>query len=291
MSAYSRRIFVHLAYLDDSTLKRKKPKWQVMSGIIIEDKKFKLTEMGVSIVPEMLMPAERMEQFEEFHACELYGGHGVFEGIEQDIRFSAIERLLGMIELLELPIVYGAVDLVRLSTEIYASANPPDICFRACLDGINSWAEQDTAKQIHAKLGNHIENYSTENMTPHVLDGLLNRLVILVVDECDKNIRETLHKSYRSLRPPRNVTTISNFHDDMYFGDSRYSIGIQLADLCSYFIARHLEGDQETEHFYELIHPHVCSSQVHPLLPAKQVEGDDGLAGTIVASEALTDGE
>lgn len=282
---------MHLAYLDDSTLKRKKPKWQVMSGIIIEDKKFKLTEMGVSIVPEMLMPAERMEQFEEFHACELYGGHGVFEGIEQDIRFSAIERLLGMIELLELPIVYGAVDLVRLSTEIYASANPPDICFRACLDGINSWAEQDTAKQIHAKLGNHIENYSTENMTPHVLDGLLNRLVILVVDECDKNIRETLHKSYRSLRPPRNVTTISNFHDDMYFGDSRYSIGIQLADLCSYFIARHLEGDQETEHFYELIHPHVCSSQVHPLLPAKQVEGDDGLAGTIVASEALTDGE
>jgi hypothetical protein len=46
----------------------------------------------------------------------------------------------------------------------------------------------------------------------------------------------------------------------MYFGDSKYSIGIQIADLCSYFIARRLAGDSETEHFYKMIEPQIISA-------------------------------
>lgn len=259
---------MHLAYLDDSNLKRKKPKWQVMSGIIIEDKAFKLTETGVAIVPELLMPADKLPQFEEFHACELYGGHGIFEGIDQDLRFEAIGRLLATISFADASIVYGAVDLPKLHNEVYGSADPADICFRICVDGIRSWAEQDIQSRLTAKLGDNIENYRLEHMTPHVVDGILEELVILIVDECDKKIRETLQQSYRNLRPPRNAAKdkpFSHLHDDMYFGDSRYSIGIQLADLCSYFIARHLEGDDETENFYEMIHQHIAYSQIRPL--------------------------
>jgi hypothetical protein len=270
-----KRKFVHLAYLDDSNIKRKKPKWQVMSGVIIEDKIFKLTEVGVAIVPELLMPAERMSQFEEFHACELYGGHGVFDGIDQDLRFEAIERLLATIKFAEIPIVYGAVDLTRLHSEFYASADPADICFRICLEGIDFWAEEDINSKLHAKLGDNIENYKLENVTPHVVNGLLEELVIVIVDECDKKVRDTLQQSYRGLRPPRNVARdkpFSHFHDDMYFGDSRYSIGIQLADLCSYFIARHLDGDNETESFYEMIHPHIVYSKIRPPIPTEEAD-------------------
>jgi hypothetical protein len=50
----------------------------------------------------------------------------------------------------------------------------------------------------------------------------------------------------------------------MYFGDSRHSLGIQLADLCSYFIARHLDGDVEIRGFYDLISPHIVSANTHP---------------------------
>jgi hypothetical protein len=62
--------------------------------------------------------------------------------------------------------------------------------------------------------------------------------------------------NYMSIRP----SSLPFVHDDMYFGDSKFSIGIQIADLCSYFIAGHLEGDSEKEHFYKLIDPQIISA-------------------------------
>jgi hypothetical protein len=79
-------------------------------------------------------------------------------------------------------------------------------------------------------------------------------------------------KPFRTLRgatttSPGPGNELLHFHDDMYFGDSRYSIGIQLADLCAYFLARHLEGDLEIQGFYEMVSPHIVFSQVHPNVP------------------------
>jgi len=42
------RLFMYLAYLDDSDTKSKRRKWQVMAGVLIEDRYFKLTESGMS---------------------------------------------------------------------------------------------------------------------------------------------------------------------------------------------------------------------------------------------------
>ena len=114
-------------------------------------------------------------------------------------------------------------------------------------------------------------------MSLHIVDGLLCELILVVVDECDKKIKDTLHRSFRSLRPQRRANDDSPytvFHDDMYFGDSRYSIGIQLADLCSYFIGRHLAGDEEIAPFYEMIQPHIVFSEVHPPLQVPIIEDD-----------------
>jgi len=277
---------VHLAYLDDSDTKAKELKWQVMSGVIIEAKQFKLAEIAVSTIPELLMPAEKLSQFEEFHACELYGGYGVFAGIDQERRFDAISRLLWLIEMAGLHVVYGAVDLDKLRNEIYASADALDIAFRICVRGIDGWATQHVESQVTDKLGDNAENYTIERMIPHIFEGVMDELVILIVDECDTKIKSTLQKSFRSLRPqrkpPHTTAPFNNFHDDMYFGDSRYSIGIQLADLCSYFIARHLSGDGEIDNFYEMIEPHIVYSQIHP--PLKQ----GNLAKEIIAPKEAT---
>ena len=259
---------MHLAYVDDSDTKAKNVKWQVMSAVLIEDKSFKLAEIGVSIVPEELMPAGRIDEFQEFHACELYGGHGVFAGIDQEIRFQAIERLLATINMLDMPVIYGAVDLPRLQQECYASADPVDIGFRTCVKGIMEWADAHVQLKLSKQLGEKVENYTLEKMTPHLVSGILEELVILITDECDKAIRHTLQKSFRELRPAYRASNQMNYlHDDMYFGDSRYSIGIQLADLCSYFIARHLSGDVEVEGFYNMIEPNIVYSLIHPPLP------------------------
>jgi Protein of unknown function (DUF3800) len=61
-----------------------------------------------------------------------------------------------------------------------------------------------------------------------------------------------------------NLDESTYFHDDMYFGDSKYSIGIQLADLCAFFIAKHLEKKPEAEGFYGLISSQIVFSKAHP---------------------------
>ena len=57
---------------------------------------------------------------------------------------------------------------------------------------------------------------------------------------------------------------MANIHDSMYFGNSKDSIGIQLADLSSYLIARHLEQDSSTEDFYNRIQDRIVYFKVEP---------------------------
>jgi hypothetical protein len=247
---------VLLAYLDDSDTKAKQIRWQVMSAVIIRDDAFKMAKMAMSTIPERLMGLEKLAEFKEFHACELYGGYGPFQGIDQERRFEAISHLLALLQEMDITIVYGAVDLDALQKEVYGSADPVDVCFRKCLSGIRAWARELVDGQVLTALGDKAENYTVPRMAEVSLPHLLNNLVILIVDDCDAKTKSVLQQSFRSSRPPLS-TLLDCFHDDIYFGDSRYSIGIQLADMCSYFIARHLEGNAQIDCFYQVIEPRI----------------------------------
>ena len=50
----------------------------------------------------------------------------------------------------------------------------------------------------------------------------------------------------------------------MYFGDSKFSLGIQLADLCAFFIAKHLEKNTAAEGFYQMIADKIVFSKTYP---------------------------
>jgi hypothetical protein len=222
------RSFVHLAYLDDS--KSKGGRWQVLSAVIVQDHNFSTCELLSSVIVEDLMPQERIDKFEEFHTCELFGGFGVFEGIDQPKRFEAIERVLGLLTM-PLAVVYGAVDSKLLSQELFGSANPIDIGFRICAEGINKWVSSrfiDHLEKLNTgKPGEDLELYVTN---PH--------LGLLIMDDCDKDTKNTLQRSFRTLRPrvrPLRESKLSSIHDDMYFGDSRFSVGIQLAGYVQLF--------------------------------------------------------
>lgn len=85
------------------------------------------------------MPEDRREKFAEFHACELYGGYGPFEGIEQEARFGAITALLSNLNLHDFKVAYGAVNLKRLHNSPFGSASPQDVAFRRCVLGTTQW--------------------------------------------------------------------------------------------------------------------------------------------------------
>lgn len=244
---------MYLAYLDDSDTKSKTKALQVMAGVIIEDRAFTSLDCVMEIIRgELIALIPEGKLFEEFHASELYGGYGPFDGVDQEKRFEVIEKLLLCLKIANLSVVWGAVDTIALRNELFASADPLDMCFRICLTGIKSWLD-----------GKIIGTGELDAMVV----GWLQELVILVADDCDSKAKAILSKSYRNQRlgsamSPTNQ--LRHFHDDMYFGDSRYSIGIQLADLCAYFIARQLEGDIEIQGFYDMLAPYVVFSGTHP---------------------------
>jgi len=257
---------VYLVYLDDSETKQKDRKFQVMSAVIIKDEHFIDVELAMGLDLGNLLPQEMMNQFEEFHASELYGGYGVFEGIEEWSRFTAMRNLLGMVSDLEFPVVYGAVDQNLLSQQLYASASPIDIAFRLCVEGIEDWIVK------------HPPSTSEPNS--------LSDFALLIVDDCDKNTKATMRQTFRCLRgkirPPNfEPGKLGHVHDDLYFGDSKDSVGIQLADVCSYVIAKHLIGDESIAEFYQIIEKQIVYGRVEPngqrqIQGAGELQSDDG---------------
>ena len=250
------RAYVYLAYLDDSDTKDKAAKWQVMAAVMIPDYLFNVSELMLSLVIQNVIPEEKMDEFEEFHACELFGGYGVFQGIDQQKRHSAIELLLNVIVTANMQVAYGAVDLDFLRNQDYRSANPQDIAFRSCVKGIQNWLSDlamQNMKNANIELGGSWES----------------PIALLIADAGDKKDNAELQKSFREMRKrlkhPQNYGDSSaHFHDDMYFGDSKFSLGIQLADLCAFFIAKHLEGRADAEGFYQLIANKIVFSKTYP---------------------------
>jgi hypothetical protein len=192
-----------------------------------------------------------LDAFEEFHACELYGGYGVFEGIKQENRFETIRILLELVKSLSAVIAYCAVNLEHLKKQVYASASALDSAFRLCASGVQKWVTEQALKDFQSA------------------SGPSSDLALFIADDCDNKTKATLQQSFRALRqrmraPSFDAGQLCSVHDDMYFGDSKYSIGIQIADLCSYFIARHLQGDAEIEGFYKMIEPQIVSAKQEP---------------------------
>lgn len=140
------KTFVYLAYIDDSDTKAKQQKWQVLGAVLIPDSWVFPLELVTSDVISRLMGDERHEDFTEFHACEMYGGYGIFEPIAQAKRFAAIEEMLRVLHTLRAKIAYGAINLEHLKRQPYASANPLDISFRMCVEGIGSFFHRNAER-------------------------------------------------------------------------------------------------------------------------------------------------
>jgi hypothetical protein len=240
----ARRIFVYLGYVDDSGSDAK-CNFQVVAAVLIPDVDFSTLEIGIGLVLPELFDAEHPlpESFEEFHATELFCGRGVFQGIPQEKRFDAIRFILETVANQKLPIMYGAVNRALLEFTPFASAKPLDIAFRGCALGINGWLEGQEGGEM----------------------------CLLIMDEgADKSAKADIRKAFKQLRPPLRPPNwnsgLQRMHDAMYFGNSKDSIGIQIADLCAYFICQHLMNPSraETEGFYRMFADQIYHKSVEP---------------------------
>jgi hypothetical protein len=154
-----------------------------MAGVVVKDESFNLLELVMNVIREDLVPPEKIEQFEEFHACELYGGYGVFDGIDREKRLEAIRQLLSCLKAGELAIVYGGVNLHELKTKVYGSADPLDMAFRICAKGVQVLIEKEILSRIAPPDGiGTIEEIAVHAVTQFAT-GFLKEIAILIVDD------------------------------------------------------------------------------------------------------------
>jgi Protein of unknown function (DUF3800) len=262
-----RRIFVHLIYMDDSA---EDAGHQVIAAVVIPENDFLTIESYLAeeiiskVVPEDMRP-----KF-EFHASKLFHSRDEFSVFTRDDALRIFNNCMSIVEGAPLSIVYGAVDLRALRRSLFSTAQPTDIAFRLCMEGINEWFVQKAS--------------------------MLDQVGILICDDTEKqHIKKNMQQAYRAYRKKwsgkKNIgrkvsgTQFEDFlHDDMYFGDSAYSVGIQLADICAFIILRHLQGHEDTEYLYQRMKPQIVSERIEPHNEQRiqTVRSNDG--GTIESS-------
>jgi hypothetical protein len=236
-----RRRFVYLGYVEDTGSDEKSP-FAIMGAVLIYHPLFYQIEDVAGAIIEDLIPEGRMNEFKEFKACDLFHGNEAFEGIPREKRLSAMFSLLHEIRRFQIPVIYSAVDRAQLeavaSSSVIVSSDPLIAAFSMCLLGIQSWLE---ACRGTGELG------------------------LLICDETvKKGLKENLRRTFRSLRTKRlppdwKQRRLKNIHDDLYFSDSRDSIGIQMADLCAFVIQRSIRYQDVPELFDEISESTTCA--------------------------------
>jgi hypothetical protein len=240
---------VHIIYIDDSKQDVKgKGRFQVIAGVIVDDQFFKTIEGYLGyVLYEQVLP-HVTAGFDELHASDLLAGNKPFEAVKREQAMAILADAVELVESLPLPVVYGAIDLEKLWSTNYATANEVDMAFRICVKLVEEWfqgREAEPAFQSDANLG------------------------LLISDDSQKAVKNSMQNAFRLLRkrvvsspPERGI--LEHLHDDMYFGDSKYSKGIQLADICALLIGRHLAGYSDTEDLYQRLSKHIFKSAVEP---------------------------
>jgi len=241
---------MHLAYLDDSGT-------DGQSGITLCGAVIVNPEMFIHLenfhgTAVQLLPKEVIDDFQEFKAAELYCGKGPFENVEKEKRYEAIRTLLTALKVEGFPFIYFAIDDNQLAKSPTGSAEPFDVAFRMCALGIEDWARSMHPQEPGAIILNFKDFF-----------------LCVMDDTTDKELKAQLRTSYRCLRtkrpygPPAN-NRLWHAHDDLYFGDSRESVGLQLVDLCNYFVWRHLCGREDDQGFYKMFAGQTICAKPEP---------------------------
>jgi hypothetical protein len=231
--------FMYLAYLDDSESHDKR--YQIVAGVIVQDRTFSRLESELAFVIEEYVPEELRANF-EFHASDLFQCRGAFRDLDQTRAFKILAQCANRITELKLPVVYGAVDVDRHRKTIMGNAEPISVGFRICAMAIEAWLEAN----------------ANDDLGILVFDDTQKKDVKIAIQEAFRHCRKTVISS------PPDRGLLPHIHDDLYFGDSAFSFGIQAADVCAYLINRHLNNRADTEEIYRSMKGLIVASQTVP---------------------------
>jgi len=262
---------VYLVYVDDSS---DNSDYCVIGAAILRESDFSVIEGWMAHLIETYVPEELRSDF-EFHASALFNGKPPFHKIPRQTAMDLMQRVVAIMAPDENPghyFVYGAVNLRVLRRSYFSTAQPQDVAFRICLDGLKKF-------------------FTTPGVVNH------DEMALMICDDTsNQHVKKNFQQSYRAFRgrarPSKEKTAWTPpdyFHDDMYFGDSSHSVGLQVADICSYIVLRHLLKEPDTEFMYEVMAPRIFHGAVEPE-SATVVSASSAISGPVALESPARDG-
>jgi len=227
-----------------------------------------------------LIPAEARQSFEEFHASDLFAGVKAFQGIPEDQRFLAITKLVSLPRQFSCPYVYSAVNIQALQRSPMRSASWMDTGFSMCACAIDDFLSSEWMRMVRLP--------RDEAGWRRILG---DRLSLYILDETNKDDMGRIRASYRALREkaakaltpmpepeqpmfdadgPIQAQGFSvNYRlrfgvDDVFFGKSSDSVGLQIADVCNWVMWRKLDQGIEDNWYRILMAGRVICAKPEP---------------------------
>jgi hypothetical protein len=245
------RRLVRIAYFDEAgRADEKREPYFVVGGVLIHgDLEWQPIEYVARCIVD-LVPVEIRDGF-HISARRLYSGDKCFKGLLDRGQRMAILRAVvtQIIEKYKLPICYGAIrrsdltarypdlkDSIRLSVAHQAA-------FDLCLRGFQNWFMREHPDEMAIAVADKVE----ERKLPSAL----------------KRLFATLRT--HGLGDPFFI--LSNFVDALHFAFLSESIGLQLADVVSFIIRRHLMQETDTEELYKILEPLLVCEPSSALWP------------------------
>jgi Protein of unknown function (DUF3800) len=230
---------VRLIYSDESGVGdvRVEPITVVAAIMINADTQWKLIEAEVMAILDLLPPHKRGDEFK---------GSRLFGQLSKGNNELILRRFLSLIPQFDIPVSVGAVHREGWRRHCGETNNS------VAIDRI-----QDIAFLLSAVTAEHVMS-----------DICSNEMALWIADETRKKtgIKEVLQLfQRRQLLPNNERTQLNHIVDTAYFGDSKESRALQLADACAYFVKQHHMSNQSAERFFQIIAPHVKGGENGPL--------------------------
>ena|SRR5579884_3056745 len=231
---------MYFAYMDDSQSQDRR--FQVVGGVLLQDSDYQMLEAVLADIQRLEVPEEFRTGF-EFHASDLFLTRQRFKDVPKQKAREILAACLDFVRNFDIPVLFAAVDVDGHEKTPYGNANPTTVAFRLCLDGVEEFFR--------------LKDINNDSWLP-IFDNV-----------SQIELRKDLQKAFRDYRPRRlglgaDRGRLAHAHDDLYFGDSAFSMGIQLADVCAYFINRQLNGRTDTEDLYAKIDDNIFYHKVVP---------------------------
>jgi hypothetical protein len=233
---------VRLIYFDEAGIGHLKdePLTVVCAVIVDADGRWLQIEKDVDKIIKQFVPPDEWESF-EFHAKALFSRDKTLAKGKwtRANREAALRAFLELIPAHELFVASSAVNREGFRAhKIGASGTlkEQDFAFMMCLKAINTWFTLAAPEEVG----------------------------ICIADNSDRwrMMKDSLRHYRRHVGESPDLQ-ITNLIDSVYFGDSHLSLGLQLADACSFFCKRYLMGRKDSEEFYRIFSSRIMPHQIH----------------------------